>query len=179
MVVWVMRVAAHVESSHMHLHTLCRAPACARLDRLWVALRNGVDIRACHAGKEAEEAAMHQALCLEAGAHISLVGAQLMLMLRTDFLGIGLTCLPALVTALTALSARAPDTQQLLKEGLHGSGISSWGSSTRTVQLDDWLLVAIGVVQGLWCWAHCHALLLAARSLSQVLTQWAYASWAR
>jgi len=152
MVMWVARVAGDVERSQGHLHTICRAPACARHDRLWVALRNGVDLRACHAGKEAEEGALYQGLCLEAAAHVSLVGAQLMLMLRIDFLGIALTCLPAVVTTLSALSMRSsntPDTPELV--------------------LDQWLLVAMAVVQGLWCWAHCHAILLAWRGLSQVL----------
>jgi len=162
LVLWLTRLEAYVSSARVHLQRLWSVPACGRLDRLWVALRNGVEMRASCGAKEAEENALHQALCLEAAPAMTCVGAQLMMMLRIDVLGIALTSLPALLTVFARQTASAQGPTNYAK-------VDTSPPSYTWMHSDAWLLVGAGMVQAVWCWAHCRALVNAWRALSQVV----------
>lgn len=161
LVVWLTRLEASVSSARIPLQRLWRVPACGRLDRLWVALRNGAEMRASCGAKDAEEESLHQSLCLEAAPAMTCVGAQLMLLLRIDVLGIALICLPALLTALAPHTAAAQGPANT-------ANVDTSPPSNTCMHLDAWLLVGAGIVQAVWCWAHCRALVHAWRALSQV-----------
>jgi hypothetical protein len=119
-------------------------------------------MRASCGAKEAEENALHQALCLEAAPAMTCVGAQLMMMLRIDVLGIALTSLPALLTVFARQTAAAQGPTNYAK-------VDTSPPSYTWMHSDAWLLVGAGMVQAVWCWAHCRALVNAWRALSQVV----------
>jgi ABC-type multidrug transport system fused ATPase/permease subunit len=153
LMLWGAYLGAQLSCSRMQLETLWRTPACTQLDRLWVALRNGVELRACQGAREAEEAAMYVSLSRAAAMSMTCVGTHLLSTLRLQLLGITLTCLPAV---LAAVSSHPASTQ---------------GHDTRAggaVYLDELLLAGLGVLVGLWCWAHWDALFVSFGSLAQV-----------
>ena len=170
-VLWLMQVSAQLWSSRIQLERFWRAPVCAQLDRLWLALRNGVEMRVSAGAKDVEEAALQKSLRLSAAAHATAVATHLLCSLRLDLVGISLSCLPMALTALSSFLLTHAAPWSSASSGARWSVAASQADPRGDV--DVWVLAGLGVVQGLWCWAHAHALFVSFRCLAQaVASQW-------
>ena len=165
---WLAQLAAQLSCARMHLEAFWRVPVCAQLDRLWLGLRIGLDVRASDGAKDVEEAGMHRDLGLAAAAHMTLVGAELMFTLRLELLVLVLAACPALLAALMPL--RAAPLQSIEPASMAGLARPTFQSADGAqIHVDGWVLAGLAVAHGLWFRMHVKALFEASRCIAQVL----------